>query len=138
MYRTIVLCFLAVGAVGSIVSHVTASDEPKADDEDRAIFVGTPPSIVQRMLELARVKKDDVVYDLGCGDGRIVVAAAVKYGCRAVGYEIAPSQIKKALDNVKRSGVEKLVRIEQRDIFTVDLRDATVVTLYLLPEMNEK
>ena len=90
------------------------------------------------MLELAQVKKTDLVYDLGCGDGRIVVTAAKKYGCRAVGYDIDPQAVRDARKNVEDNNVGDLVRIEQADIFTLDLSDADVITLYLLPELNVK
>jgi SAM-dependent methyltransferase len=99
-------------------------------------YVPTPPEIVERMLELAQVKKGDVVYDLGSGDGRIVIAAAKKYGVRAIGFEIDPERIKEAQENIKKAGVEKLVEIRQQDIRTVDLSGATVLTMYLLPEAN--
>ena len=84
------------------------------------------------------VKKGDVVYDLGCGDGRIVVTAAAKYGVKAVGFDIDPERVKEARANVKKNHVEHLVTIKQADIFTLDLREATVVTLYLLPSLNVK
>ena len=90
------------------------------------------------MLELARVNKDDLLYDLGCGDGRIVIAAAERYGCRAVGYDIDERKVIQSKENVKKHGVEKLEQIEHQDIFELDLREATVITLYLLPEMNIK
>jgi ribosomal protein L11 methylase PrmA len=90
------------------------------------------------MLELAKVKKGDVVYDLGCGDGRIVVTAAKKYGCKAVGFDIDPERIKESRENVKKNKVEDLVQIRQKDIFTLDLSKANVVTLYLLPRLNVK
>jgi len=93
---------------------------------------------VDKMLELAQVKKDDLVYDLGCGDGRIVVTAAKRYGCRAVGYDIDPQRVKESLENVEKSEVGHLVRIEQKDIFTLDLSKADVITLYLLPNLNVK
>ena len=102
------------------------------------VYVATPHDVVAKMLEMAKVTKDDVVYDLGCGDGRIVVTAAKKYGCKAVGYDIEAKRIKESLRNVKKAGVEKLVSIERKDIFTLDLRPASVVTLYLLPKMNVK
>ena len=88
------------------------------------------------MLELAEVKEGDVVYDLGCGDGRIVVTAAKKYGVKAIGFDIDPKRIEEARANVKANGVEHLVTIRQADIFELDLREATVVTLYLLPKLN--
>jgi ribosomal protein L11 methylase PrmA len=88
------------------------------------------------MLELARVSRDDLVYDLGCGDGRIVIAAARRYGARAIGFDIDPARVAEARRNVAAAGLERLVRIEQRDIFELDLTPASVVTLYLLPELN--
>ncbi|MBL8795017.1 MAG: PQQ-binding-like beta-propeller repeat protein [Planctomycetia bacterium] len=103
-----------------------------------AIFVPTPQDVVEKMLDLAKVAKDDVVYDLGCGDGRIVVTAAKKYGCKAVGVDLDPDCVQEARDNVKKAGVEALVRIEQQDIFRVDLSKADVVALYLLPALNLK
>jgi SAM-dependent methyltransferase len=106
--------------------------------EPDVIFVPTPPEVVDKMLEMAEVKKDDLVYDLGCGDGRIVVAAAKKYGCKAIGYDIDPRRVKESLQNVAKNNVGHLVRIEQKDIFTLDLSKANVITLYLLPELNVK
>jgi precorrin-6B methylase 2 len=102
------------------------------------VFVPTPQDVVEKMLELAEVKQSDLLYDLGCGDGRIVVTAAKKYGCRAVGYDLDPQRVKEALENVRRNNVGHLVRIEQRDIFTLDLSEANVITLYLLPSLNVK
>jgi outer membrane protein assembly factor BamB/precorrin-6B methylase 2 len=102
------------------------------------IFVPTPQDVVEKMLELAVVKKDDVVADLGCGDGRIVVTAAKKYGCKAIGYDLDKECIQLAQDTVKKEGVEKLVRIENRDILEVDLSGISVVTLYLGPVLNAK
>ena len=100
------------------------------------VFIPTPQDVVDKMLELAKVKKDDLVYDLGCGDGRIVVTAAKRYGCKAVGYDIDPQRVEESLENVEKNNVGHLVRIEQKDIFTLDLSEADVITLYLLPELN--
>src|SRR5205807_9989732 len=80
--------------------------------------------------------KADLVYDLGCGDGRIVVTAAKKFGCKAVGFDIDPKRIKESVENVKKNKVGDLVEIKQEDIFTLDLSKANVVTLYLLPSLN--
>jgi len=113
---------------------VVQMQEPKKPD---VIFVPTPPEVVAKMLELAQVAKNDVVYDLGCGDGRIVVAAA-KMGCRAFGFDVDPNRIKESKENVEKSGVRNLATIEQKDIFTLDLSKANVVTLYLLPSLNVK
>jgi len=113
---------------------VEPTAEPKRPD---VVFVPTPPEVVAKMLELAHVTKDDVVYDLGCGDGRIVVAAA-KLGCRAYGFDVDPQRIKESKENVEANGVGALATIEQKDIFTLDLSQATVITLYLLPSLNVK
>jgi len=102
------------------------------------IFVPTPQPVVEKMLEMAGVTKNDLLYDLGCGDGRIVVTAAKKYGCHAVGFDIDPKRIKESLANVKENNVGDLAKIEQADIFTLDLSPANVITLYLLPSLNVK
>lgn len=99
-------------------------------------FVPTPDEVVEVMLRLADVGETDVVYDLGCGDGRIVIAAARKVGARARGFDIDPVMVKKSSANVKKAKVGHLVTIEHRDIFELDLSGASVVTLYLLPELN--
>lgn len=117
------------------------SDEPPAEGAPRrpdVLYVPTPQDVVDAMLVLARVGKDDVVYDLGCGDGRIVVTAAERYGAHAVGYDIDPVRVAEARQNVVAHHVEHLVQIEARDIFTLDLSAASVVALYLLPELNVK
>ncbi len=101
-------------------------------------FVPTPPEVVRAMLRMANVKKGDVVYDLGCGDGRIVIAAAQLFGVRGVGIDIDPERIKEARENAKKAGVEKLVQFRTEDLFEADFHDATVVTLYLLERLNEK
>ncbi len=100
------------------------------------VYVPTPQAVVDKMLEMAEVKAGDVVYDLGCGDGRIVVTAAKKYGVKAKGFDIDPQRVQEARENVQTHGVEHLVTIEQADIFTLDLTEASVVTLYLLPRLN--
>jgi outer membrane protein assembly factor BamB len=104
----------------------------------RPPFVPSPQDVVDKMLELAKVTKDDVVYDLGCGDGRIVVSAAKKYGCKAVGIDIDSRCVKMAEESAKQNKVDHLVRIEQEDLFNVDISPASVVTLYLVPSLNVK
>jgi ubiquinone/menaquinone biosynthesis C-methylase UbiE len=100
-------------------------------------FVPTPEAVVDKMLEVAKVGPDDVVYDLGCGDGRIVIAAAKK-GARAVGIDIDPERIREARANARQAGVEKRVAFRQGDLFKADIKDATVVTLYLLSGVNQR
>jgi ribosomal protein L11 methylase PrmA len=90
------------------------------------------------MLKLAGVKKTDVVYDLGCGDGRIVIAAAKNFGARGVGIDINPVRIREAKENARTAGVGNLVRFEENDLFQADIREASVVTLFLLPNVNLK
>ena len=119
-------------------SGLVRAVQSSGEEEEGAIFVPTPADVVTKMLEVAKVTKDDLLYDLGCGDGRIVVAAALQHGCRAVGYEIDDRKVRQSKENVQRNRLEKLVRIQQQDIFTLDLREASVVTLYLLPEMNDQ
>ena len=101
-------------------------------------YVPTPQEVVNRMLELAKVKKGDVLYDLGCGDGRIVITAAQKYGARGVGIDINPERIREARENAKKAGVTDLVEFRQQDLFKTNFTEASVVTLYLLPDVNVK
>lgn len=116
------------------------ADEEPIDENRRpdVVFVPTPQKVVEKMLEMAQVKKDDIVYDLGCGDGRIPVTAAQKYGCRAWGFDIDPRRIQESKENVEKNGVGNLVTIQRKDIFTLDLTKANVITLYLLPSLNVK
>lgn len=102
------------------------------------IYVPTPQEVVDAMLTMAGVTSKDVVYDLGCGDGRIPVTAAKIYGARAVGIDIDPQRIEEANANVKSAGVGDKVKILNADLFETDVRPATVVTLYLLPSLNQK
>src|SRR6187397_2763573 len=102
------------------------------------IFVPTPQEVVDAMLKLAKVTKNDVVYDLGSGDGRIPITAAKTYGARGVGIDIDPQRIKEATENLKNSGVGDRVKFLNQDLFTTDISEATVVTLYLLPSLNLK
>jgi SAM-dependent methyltransferase len=99
-------------------------------------YVPSPNPVVDGMLKLANVKKGDVVYDLGCGDGRIVIAAAKEYGATGVGVDINPERIQEARSNAKKAAVEAMVKFEENDLFKADIRNATVVTLYLLPDVN--
>jgi len=123
-------------ALCGVASEPSDGDRPKRTPD--SVFVPTPDDIVAKMLEVAGVTKDDVLYDPGCGDGRIVITAAKKYGCRGVGIELSPKLVRDARASAVRNHVERLVRILEEDIYTVDMSEATVVTLYLLPGMNVK
>jgi SAM-dependent methyltransferase len=101
-------------------------------------FVATPPEVVDAMLTAARVTSADVVYDLGSGDGRIVITAAKKYGARGVGIEINPQLVAESTASARAAGVSHLVQFIQGDLFTADFGNATVVTLYLGPSLNER
>ena len=101
-------------------------------------LVPTTPEAVQAMLKLADVKKGDVVYDLGCGDGRIVIAAARNFGARGVGIDIDPVRIGEAKENARKAGVTDMVRFEQNDLFQADIHEASVVTLFLLSAVNQR
>jgi len=135
----------ALGAVG-VSGLARAADHglpllaqavPRTRTPD-VIFVPTPNEVVNKMLEMAKVTANDVVYDLGCGDGRIVITAAQRYGCRGVGIDIDPERIREATENVARGKVTDKVRFIQGDLFEADISEATVVTLYLLTELNLK
>ena len=111
---------------------------PLPRPEVNAPFIRTPDEIVDEMLTLAEPKPDELLYDLGCGDGRIVIAAAERYGCRAVGYDIDPERVAEARENVRDAGLEDRVTIVEQDVFTLDLRPADVVAVYLLPRLNAR
>ncbi len=128
----LVLAGVSACSRGSSLSDEIVTDVAEPD----VVYVPTPQDVVDTMLHLARVQKDDVVFDLGCGDGRVVVTAAKKYGCLAVGYDIDPARVKESRANVRKDRVERLARIEQKDVFTLDLSGANVIFLYLLPELN--
>jgi tRNA G37 N-methylase Trm5 len=113
-----------------------AHAQDEANSKKIVPFVPTPQDIVERMLELAGVTAGDVVYDLGSGDGRIVLTAAKKYGVKAVGFEIDRGLIKRSRESIRKEGLEHLAEIREQDIRTVDFGPATVVTMYLLPEVN--
>ena len=104
--------------------------------EPDVIFVPTPPETVDEMLRQAHLKKGDVLYDLGSGDGRIPIAAAKQYGVRAVGIDIDPKLVEEARETARREGVENLVSFRNEDMFTTDVSEATVVTLYLSNTLN--
>ena len=133
--RTITLDVVAAAGKAGTVALSSANRESQPP---RGVFVPTPHDVVKQMLDLASVKKTDVVYDLGSGDGRIVIAAAREFGCKAVGYEIDAELLALSRAQTKTDKVDNLVTIEKADVMTVDLAPADVVTLYLLPQQNEK
>jgi SAM-dependent methyltransferase len=127
-------CSLLTVAIFSVTFVAAQSTQPPRQPE--APYVPTTEAAVEAMLKLARVTSADVVYDLGCGDGRIVVAAAKDFGARGVGIDFNPVRIGEAKENALKAGVDKLVRFEEKDFFKADIHDATVVTLFLLPDVN--
>lgn len=129
-------CVCAVIALFAAASAAAQDSKPRREPD--VPYVPTTEPAVQEMLKLADVKKSDIVYDLGCGDGRIVIAAAKMFGAHGVGIDINPVRINEARENAKKAGVEKLVRFEENDLFNADIHEATVVTLFLLPNINLK
>jgi precorrin-6B methylase 2 len=123
-------------AAAQNAKQATAPTEEKEKPKLDVIFVPTPHEVVKVMLEVAEVKPTDILYDLGCGDGRVVVTAASKHGCRALGVDLDPQRISESRENVKKSKVGHLVTIRRADIFQTDLSEASVITLYLLPKLN--
>ena len=130
--------FVAMTAVVSVLSVSGMAAQPPAAKGPDIHFVGTPQPVADAMLKLARVTPDDVVYDLGSGDGRIVVLAAQKYGARGVGIEIDPGLVEVARQNARDAGVSDRVTFVEGDLFEADLSPATVVTLYLSSSMNAR
>jgi ribosomal protein L11 methylase PrmA len=132
---------IALGAACSLAAPLPllaqAQKQPATQYPD-VIFVPTPQEVVEDMLRLANVQKGDVLYDLGSGDGRIAITAARKYGIKATGIDIDPERIREANENAKKAGVTNLVQFRQENLFSADFRDATVITLYLLPDLNVK
>lgn len=126
---TAALAMLAASATG-----LAAQNGPRLD----VIFVPTPPHVVERMLELAGVRKGEFLIDLGCGDGRIPVAAAKKYGARGLGVDLDPQRIKEANANVTSEKVGDMVEIRQQNLFETDLSKADVISMYLLTDLNLK
>jgi ribosomal protein L11 methylase PrmA len=129
---------LAATAFGSSVVRTQAAAQEAPMRRPDVIFVPTPEEVVEAMLQVASVTKNDIVYDLGCGDGRIPVTAAKKYGARGVCIDIDPQRIKEANENVAKNNVGDRVRVLNADLFATDLSEASVVTLYLLPSLNLK
>lgn len=140
--RTLLLSAAALGGMSLIPfgralaqSGATATATPPRLDVP---YVPTPQEVVDKMLDLAKVGKNDVLYDLGCGDGRIVVTAAKERGARGTGIDLDPTRIAEARENAKKAGVSERASFRVGDLFKTDVSSATVVTLYLLPTVNAK
>ena len=136
MTQPLLAALVAAGVAIGLVNHLGA--EPQSRVEPDVIYVPTPQAAVDAMLDLAQVKASDVVYDLGSGDGRIVITAAQRYGARGVGIEIDPALVRKATENAAAAGVSDRVRFVPRNLFSADISEASVVTLYLLQSINER
>jgi SAM-dependent methyltransferase len=126
------------GQTGVKPGSDTAKPRPQSPAKPDVVYIPTPQPVVEAMLDLAKVTSSDVVYDLGSGDGRIVITAAKKYGARGVGVDIDPALVTQARRNAAAAGVADRVRFVTQDLFTANLRPATVVTLYLLQSLNER
>jgi SAM-dependent methyltransferase len=136
--RPLVPAFLACIALTCLAPLMAATADKGLGELPYAPYAPTPEAVVDEMLEIAQVSPKDIVYDLGSGDGRIVIAAAKRFGARGVGIEIDPELVRDAIENARQAGVDHLVRFAEADFFTADLSEATVVTLYLLPEVNRQ
>lgn len=138
--RPVALAVFAAVAAALVALSAAAQPSPAAAQPAASLapFVPTPQDVVERMLQVAGVTKDDVVYDLGSGDGRLVITAAKKFGARGVGVDIDPERVAESRANAKREGVDHLVRFERQDALETDVSEATVVTLYLLSSSNMK
>ena len=136
MHRRVIALFALVALIAAVAPAPAQQQRPRREPD--VIYVPTPPEVVEAMLRLAKVTKDDVVYDLGSGDGRIVITAAQKFGARGVGFDINPERIAEANANLAQAGVGERVKFVEADLFEQDLSGASVITLYLLPSLNMK
>ena len=132
------ISILSLAIMAALAAPASAQTAPAPLRSPDVIFVPTPQEVVDAMLKLAKVGANDVVYDLGSGDGRVPITAAKTYGARGVGIDIDPQRIKEATENLKAAGVGDKVRFLNQDLFTTNISEATVVTLYLLPSLNLK
>jgi SAM-dependent methyltransferase len=128
----------AVLAAVFLTASLAVAQKAGPSREPDVPYIPTTETAVNAMLELAAVKSSDIVYDLGCGDGRIVIAAAKSYGARGVGIDIDPVLIREAKQNARQAGVERRVEFREQDLFLANFREATVVTLFLLPAINKR
>jgi SAM-dependent methyltransferase len=137
-FRRVFTSALLLLAIAGCADLTEVLGPDRREHEPDVVYDPTPPAVVDAMLDLAAVKPGDRLYDLGSGDGRIVIAAAKRYGVHGVGLEVDSALIERANENAAREGVEALVQFRKEDIFTADYRDATVVTLFLGVELNLK
>src|ERR1051325_7481251 len=126
---------LALALPAAVIAQAQRPPESRTPD---VIFVPTPQDVVEDMLRLANVRKGDGRYDLGSGDGRIAITAAKRYGITATGIDIDPERIREANENARKAGVTNLVQFRQEDLLRADFKDASIITLYLLPDLNVK
>ncbi len=136
--RQVIVVAGAIGFALIIAPRLIVWAKRSAAPQKLAPYVRTPQDVVERMLQIAQVGRNDVVYDLGCGDGRLVITAASRYGARGVGVDFDLNRVKESQANAQKAGVEALVEFRQQDALTVDVSPATVVTLYLLTSSNLK
>lgn len=130
---------VACGCLLAPVRRASAQVEPALENSRKVVpFIPTPLKVVERMLELAKVNRNDVVYDLGSGDGRIVIMAAQKFGARAVGVELDPKLVRESTERIQQLGLGQRAKILYGNLFEVNVHPATVVTLYLLPSVNNQ
>jgi SAM-dependent methyltransferase len=129
---------LVLALLLSVVSTVAQQPLKPLEKEPEVPYMPTHEKVVAEMLKVAKVGKDDILYDLGSGDGRIVITAAKEFGARGVGVDIDPDLVREARENAVKAGVADKVKFLQQDLFETDIREATVVTLYLLPEINRR
>lgn len=135
-HRTVLTAIAPLLVLALMLAAGVAHSQAEATRTPDVPYVPTPQPVVDKMLELAKVGKNDVLYDLGCGDGRIVITAAKQHGARGVGIDLNPERISEAKENAKSAGVTDKVSFRQGDLFTANFSEATVVTLYLLPDVN--
>jgi SAM-dependent methyltransferase len=132
-------CLATIGLTLALLAACGEEHPPAPRDKaSLAPFVATPEMVVEEMLRMAEVGRDDLVYDLGSGDGRIVIMAAQLYGARGVGFELEADLVRQSVENARRAGVSHLVEFRQQDVMTVDLSPATVVTIYLSQQANQQ
>ncbi len=136
LHHPLLVVTLVLAVLLSVVS--TMAQQPLLEKKPEVPYVPTHEKVVAEMLKVAKVGKNDILYDLGSGDGRIVITAAKEFGARGVGVDIDPALIREARENALKAGVADKVKFLQQDLFETDIREATVVTLYLLPEVNRR